>query len=134
MNNLNPSRKPTARTRSGNLLAWLLPAVLEHFHQICSVALGTLREAVFLVFDSVLAQLQTHCGYAPSPKPCQKPKILASQRHIFSVNALIPALLILVLAGGATASAQVVTNTADSGPGTTAVGHHQCRQRRGHHV
>ena len=32
--------------------------------------------------------------------------------------ALIPALLMLVLAGGATASAQVVTNTADSGPGT----------------
>ena len=32
--------------------------------------------------------------------------------------ALIPALLLLVLAGGATASAQVVTNSADSGPGT----------------
>jgi hypothetical protein len=31
---------------------------------------------------------------------------------------LIPALLMLVLAGGATASAQVVTDTADSGPGT----------------
>ena len=31
---------------------------------------------------------------------------------------LIPALLMLVLAGGATASAQVVTNSADSGPGT----------------
>ena len=58
MNNLNPSRKPAARTRSGNFLALLLPA------------------------------------------------------------ALIPALLMLVLAGGATASAQVVTNTADSGPGT----------------
>src|ERR1039457_5409257 len=54
----NPSRKPAARTRSGNFLAWLLPA------------------------------------------------------------ALIPALLLLFLAGGATASAQVVTNSADSGPGT----------------
>src|SRR5580698_3433497 len=32
--------------------------------------------------------------------------------------ALIPALLMLVLAGGATVSAQVVTNSADSGPGT----------------
>jgi hypothetical protein len=32
--------------------------------------------------------------------------------------ALIPALLMLFLAGGATASAQVVTNSADSGPGT----------------
>ena len=32
--------------------------------------------------------------------------------------ALIPALLMLVLAGGATASAQVVTSSADSGPGT----------------
>jgi predicted outer membrane repeat protein len=58
MNNLNPSRKPAARTRSGNLLALLLPAVL------------------------------------------------------------ILALLMLFLAGGATASAQVVTNRADSGPGT----------------
>src|SRR5271170_2956546 len=58
MNKQNPSRKPAARTRSGNLLALLLPAVL------------------------------------------------------------IPALLMLVLAGGATASAQVVTNSADSGPGT----------------
>jgi hypothetical protein len=58
MNNLNPSRKLAARTRSGNLLALLLPA------------------------------------------------------------ALIPVLLMLVLAGGATASAQVVTNSADSGPGT----------------
>src|SRR5580698_1543822 len=58
MNNLTPSRKPAARTRSGNLLAWLLP------------------------------------------------------------SALIPALLVLVLAGGATASTQVVTNSADSGPGT----------------
>jgi hypothetical protein len=25
---------------------------------------------------------------APSPKPCQKPKILAAPRYIFSVNAL----------------------------------------------
>jgi hypothetical protein len=25
---------------------------------------------------------------APSPKPCQKPKILAAHRYIFSVNAL----------------------------------------------
>ena len=58
MNNLNPSRKPAARTRSGNFLTLLLPA------------------------------------------------------------ALILALLMLFLAGGATASAQVVTNSADSGPGT----------------
>ena len=58
MIDLNPSRKMAARTRSGNLLALLLPA------------------------------------------------------------ALIPALLMLFLAGGATASAQVVTNSADSGPGT----------------
>jgi hypothetical protein len=58
MNKQNPSHNLAARTRSGNLLAWLLP------------------------------------------------------------GALIPALLMLVLAGGGTASAQVVTNTADSGPGT----------------
>jgi hypothetical protein len=53
MNDSIPSRKPAVRTRSGNLLALLLPAVL------------------------------------------------------------IPALLMLFLAGGATASAQVVTNSAD---------------------
>jgi hypothetical protein len=35
---------------------------LEHFHQICSVALKTLREAVFLVFGGVLAQLQAVLG------------------------------------------------------------------------
>jgi hypothetical protein len=58
MNNLNPSRKMTARPCADNLLALLLPAVL------------------------------------------------------------IPALLMLFLAGGATASAQVVTNTADSGSGS----------------
>jgi len=29
---------------------------------------------------------QTHGGYAHSPKPCQKPKILVSPRDIFSVN------------------------------------------------
>jgi hypothetical protein len=56
MNTLNLSRKLAARTRPGNLLAWLLPAALI--------------------------------------------------------------LLMLFLAGGATASAQVVTNSADSGPGT----------------
>ena len=58
MNKLKLSRNLAARTRSGNLLALLLPA------------------------------------------------------------ALIPAVLMLFLAGGATASAQVVTNSADSGPGT----------------
>jgi hypothetical protein len=36
----------------------------------------------------------------------------------FVPTALIPVLLMLFLAGGATASAQVVTNTANSGPGT----------------
>jgi hypothetical protein len=55
-------------------------------------------------------------------------QILAARPHagcflalfmLFGVPAvLIPALLMLFLAGGATASAQVVTNTADSGPGT----------------
>ena len=37
---------------------------------------------------------------------------------LFLPAVLILALLMLILAGGATASAQVVTNTADSGPGT----------------
>jgi hypothetical protein len=50
--------------------------------------LTPLREAVFLVFGGILAQLQTYQGYAPSPKPCQNPKILTSHRYIFAVNAL----------------------------------------------
>jgi hypothetical protein len=62
--------------------------VLEHFHQSCSAALGTLRETVFWVFGGILAQLQVLLQPAPSPKPCQKPKILVSPRYIFSVNAL----------------------------------------------
>src|SRR5450755_4445249 len=62
MNDLNPSRKMTARPRAGRFLA------------------------LFKLFGM--------------------PAVL------------IPALLMLVLAGGATASAQVVTNSADSGPGT----------------
>jgi uncharacterized membrane protein len=40
-----------------------------------------------LVFGFVSAQLQGVLQPAPSPKPRQKPKILAAQRYIFSVNA-----------------------------------------------
>jgi len=43
--------------------------------------------AVFLAFGCVSAQLQVAMEPAPSPKPCQKPKILAAHRYIFSVNA-----------------------------------------------
>jgi hypothetical protein len=60
-----------------------------------------------------------------NPNPSRK---MAARQHagcflalfmLFGMPAaLIPALLMLFLAGGATASAQVVTNTADSGPGT----------------
>jgi hypothetical protein len=35
---------------------------LEHFHQSCSAALRTLREAVFLVFGGVSAQLSRRAG------------------------------------------------------------------------
>jgi hypothetical protein len=45
-------------------------------------------------------------------------RFLALFRLFGMPAALIPALLMLVLAGGATASAQVVTSGADSGPGT----------------
>jgi hypothetical protein len=52
----------------------------------------TLRAAVFLAFGFIhaqfLAQLQGSFEPAPSPKPRQKPKILAAHRYIFSVNAL----------------------------------------------
>jgi hypothetical protein len=42
-----------------------------------------------LAFGRVSAQLQGNDVPAPSPKPCQKPKILTAQRYIFSVNALM---------------------------------------------
>ena len=42
--------------------------------------------AVFLAFGFVSA---SRLVGTPSPKPRQKPKILAAQRYIFSVNALI---------------------------------------------
>jgi hypothetical protein len=41
----------------------------------------------------------------PSPTPCQKPKILASQRHIFSVNAPGPRRMV----GGRQLTAQTAT-------------------------
>ena|ERR1700733_10621696 len=47
-----------------------------------------MKATVFLAFGCVWAQLQGCLQPAPSPKPCQKPKILAAHRHIFSVNAL----------------------------------------------
>ena len=63
---------------------------LEHFHKWCSAALATLREAVFWVFGFVLAQAQTAVGMRLRQSLAKQPKILASQRHIISVNALTP--------------------------------------------
>jgi hypothetical protein len=60
---------------------------LEHIHKSCSTAPEVLRTAVFSVFGFVSAQLQGVLQPAPSPKPRQKPKILAAHRYIFSVNA-----------------------------------------------
>jgi predicted outer membrane repeat protein len=57
----------------------------------------------------------------PSQKMTARPHAGCFLAHFMFFGmpaAFIPALLMLVLAGGATASAQVVTNTADSGPGT----------------
>ena len=50
--------------------------------------MGTLREAVFWVFGFVLAQAQTAVGMRLRQSLAKKPKILASQRYIISVNAL----------------------------------------------
>ena len=62
---------------------------LEHFHKSCSAALRTLREAVFLVSGGVLAQLQVGADMRLRQSLAPKPKILASQRYSFSVNALV---------------------------------------------
>jgi len=63
-------------------------AALEHFHKRCSdVVIGPIDGGLFgfwLRFGSVTG----FCKPAPSPKPRQKPKILAAHRYIFSVNAL----------------------------------------------
>jgi hypothetical protein len=89
---------------------------LEHFHQSCSAALRTLREAVFLVFGGVSAQLQVGADMRLRQSLAKKPKSLASQRYIFSVNAPVALLAALpavgliltgchTAAGGPTASA-----------------------------
>src|ERR1700751_3884595 len=61
---------------------------LEHFHQSCSDELKSADSGLFgfwLRFGSVTGFFKP----APSPKPRQKPKILAAHRYIFSINALI---------------------------------------------
>jgi tetratricopeptide (TPR) repeat protein len=61
----------------------------EHFPQSCSAGLKVLPYSgllgCWLRFGSVTGFFKP----APSPKPRQKPKILAAHRYIFSVNALI---------------------------------------------
>ena len=62
---------------------------LEHFHKCCSDAVGAKGGSglfgFWLRFGSVTGPL----GHASSPKPRQKPKILAPHRYIISVNALM---------------------------------------------
>src|SRR6185437_1728345 len=63
---------------------------LEHFHQSCSNERNSGHSGLFdfwLRFGSVTGFFKP----APSPKPRQKPKILAAHRYIFSVNALTSA-------------------------------------------
>src|SRR5437868_7057811 len=50
---------------------------LERFKKYCSHSALKNEDAVFLVFGFVSAQLQGFAKPAPSPKPRQKPKILA---------------------------------------------------------
>jgi hypothetical protein len=72
---------------------------LEHFHQICNdVPKGPVSSGLFgfrlpptprLRRTSRFGSVTGFFKPAPSPKPRQKPKILAAHRYIFSVNALI---------------------------------------------
>ncbi|HEX4263450.1 MAG TPA: hypothetical protein VH597_03850 [Verrucomicrobiae bacterium] len=71
--------------------------LLEHFHQSCSDELKSTDNGLFGFwrrFGSVTGFFKP----APSPKPRQKPKILAAHRYIFSVNALRLALAALLFA------------------------------------
>jgi len=60
---------------------------LEHFQKYCSRSAETLEKAVFLAFGFVSAQSQGLLKPAPSPKPRQKPKILAPNGYIIFSNA-----------------------------------------------
>jgi hypothetical protein len=60
---------------------------LEHFHQNCSDELEITNSGLF-GFWRRFGSVTGFCKPAPSPKPRQKPKILAAPRYIFSVNAL----------------------------------------------
>jgi soluble lytic murein transglycosylase len=62
-------------------------ARLEHFHQICSDAQRVDGQRSFWSLASFRLSHRVFKP-APSPKPRQKPKILAAHRYIFSVNAL----------------------------------------------
>src|SRR5882724_5768774 len=61
---------------------------LEHFQKYCSHTEGWGGKAVFLGFGFVSAQSQGFLKPAPSPKPRQNPKILASCGYSISSNAL----------------------------------------------
>jgi hypothetical protein len=72
--------------------------LLEHFHQSCSDELDLGGSGLFgfwlppsprLRRTGRLSSVAGFCKPAPSPKPRQKPKILAAHRYIFSVNALV---------------------------------------------
>jgi enterochelin esterase-like enzyme len=97
-----PSSPPLHRWGRGRSAFGRRIAVLEHFHQSCSAVPGHLRCGLFglgLRFGSVTGFFKP----APSPKPRPSPKILAAQRYIFSVNALV---LFLIAGGLRTAQGQ----------------------------
>jgi len=61
---------------------------LEHFHKSCSDVLVCPMDSGLFGFWLRFASVTEFFKPAPSPKPRQKPKILAAHRYIFSVNAL----------------------------------------------
>lgn len=62
---------------------------LEHFHKSCSNASKDPMDSGLFGFWLRFGSVTGFFKPAPSPKPRQKPKILAAHRYIFSVNALI---------------------------------------------
>ena len=72
------------------------PVRLEHFPQSCSAGLMVLTDSGLLGFWLRFGSVAGFFKPAPSPKPRQKPKILAVHRYIFSVNALAVAALVQI--------------------------------------
>jgi hypothetical protein len=70
---------------------------LERLKKFCS-RLRASRESGLFEFWLRFGSVAGHCGHAPSPKPRQNSKILASNGHRISLSALALALFVILTA------------------------------------